>query len=186
MGRWVRAAAADFGYPFRFAAPGGHPGVGGMRCAKERTMRRGAGISLILVCGGLDFCGDRPLDCGTDVVMGTLSSMVRDRVLRVAEDAYPATIDAARRTALTKATRVTPRDPTLIEWDQAAGRLACVARVVVDAPGPDPGTNLTIENELRYRVTRDNDTFLVEVAYAEMMSVFPPRPAAVRKVRATR
>ena len=85
---------------------------------------------------------------------------------------------------MTKATRVTPRDPKLVEWDQAAGRLACVARVVVDAPSPDAGRNRTSESELRYRVTRDNDTFLVEVAYADMISVYPPRPAAGRKVRA--
>ena len=102
--------------------------------------------------------------------------MVRDRVLRVAEDGYPPSLDASKRAALTKATRVTPIDMKLLEWDTVHGRLACVARLIVDAPGPEVVTNLRHETELRYRVTRDSDEmFLVEIAYTDLMAAFPPR-----------
>ena len=110
---------------------------------------------------------------------GTLSSIVRDRVLRVAEDSYPASFDAAKRAALTKATRVTPRATKLVEWDKSTGRLACIARMVVDAPGPEIATNHRSETELRYRVSRDDvDTFIVEVAYADIMALFPTQAAS--------
>jgi hypothetical protein len=109
-------------------------------------------------------------------VTGTLSSMVRQRVLRVTADAYPASFDAAKRMALTKATRVTPRDTKLVDWDKARGELMCVARVVVEAPGPEIDTNLRSETELHYRVTRDDaEVFFVEVAYADLMNVFSSR-----------
>ena len=146
-------------------------------------MRRGAGIPLILVCAGLNFCGERQLDCGTDEVIGALSSMVRDRVLRVAADAYPPSFDAAKRTALTKAIRVTPRDAKLVEWDTAAGRLACVARVVIDAPGPERDTNRRRETVLGYRVTRNNDVFFVEIAYTDLLNLFPSRANSLPDAR---
>src|SRR5437870_5040177 len=100
-------------------------------------MHRASAIAVIVLCAGITSCAEHDLDCGTDAVTGTLSSIVRDRVLRVAADAYPASFDAAKRSALSKATRVTPRATKLVEWDKTTGRLACVARVVVDAPGPD-------------------------------------------------
>ena len=126
-------------------------------------------------------CSEPRLECGADAVTGTLSSMVRDRVLRVAEDAYPPSLDASKRAALTKATRVTPTDMKLLEWDTVRGRLACVARLIVDAPGPEIDTNLRHETELRYRVTRDSDElFLVEVAYTDLMAAFPPRAASTK------
>ena len=148
-------------------------------------MPRAAGIPLILVCVTLGSCGEQQLQCGTDAVTGTLSSIVRDRVLRVASDAYPASFDVAKRAALTKATRVTPRTTKLVEWNKSTGRLACVARIVVDAPGPEIDTNRRSETELHYRVSRDDvDTFIVEVAYADMMTLFPTQAALEKKARA--
>ena len=141
-------------------------------------------IPLFAVCTCLGSCGDAKMECGADAVMGTLSSMVRDRVLRVTADAYPASVDAAKKRVLTKATRITPRDAQLLEWDKAAGRLACVARVVIDAPGPELDTNLRRETLLRYRVTRDDDeVFFVEVAYTDLLNVFPSRADPMQDVR---
>jgi len=136
---------------------------------------------LAVVGAFLCSCSETKLDCGAEAVTGTLSSMVRDRVLRVAADSYPSTIDAAKRAALTKATRVTPVDMKLVEWDTVRGRLACVATVVVDAPGPQLDTNLRREAKLPYRVMRDGaEVFLVEVSYADLMMIVPARvgPAA--------
>ena len=156
------------------------PGWGRARTpSKEYAMRPLSWIPLFAACACVAACGESRLDCGADAVTGTLSSMVRDRVLRVAADAYPPTFDATKRAALTKATRVTPIDMKLLEWDTVRGRLECAARLVVDAPGPEVETNLRRETELRYRVTRDSDElFLVEVAYADLMAVFPPTRGA--------
>jgi hypothetical protein len=134
-------------------------------------------IPVFAACAWMGSCSEPKLECGANAVTGTLSSLVRDRVLRVAADAYPATMNPARRGALIRATRVTPREARLLEWNTSTGRLACIARVVVDAPGPDPDTNLRRETVLRYRVTRDDDVFLVEVAYADLMAAFPSQPA---------
>jgi hypothetical protein len=139
-------------------------------------MRAMPWIPFFAACACLGSCSEPRLECGADAVTGTLSSMVRDRVLRVAEDGYPPSFDASKRAALTKATRVTPTDMKLLEWDTVHGRLACVARLIVDAPGPEVATNLRHETELRYRVTRDSDEmFLVEIAYTDLMAAFPPR-----------
>ena len=146
-----------------------------------RTIR----IPLLLACACLGSCGEQQLQCGTDAVIGTLSSIVRDRVLRVASDAYPTSFDATKRAALTKATRVTSRATKLVEWDKATGRLACVARIVVEAPGPEIDTNRRSETELRYRVSRDDvDTFIVEVAYVDIVTLFPTQTAPEQKGRA--
>ena len=148
-------------------------------------MRDTPWIPLAAACACLWSCGEQQLQCGTDAVTDTLSSIVRDRVLRIAADAYPATFDAAKRAALAKATRVTPRTTKLIEWDTTTGRLACVASIVVEAPGPEIDTNRRSETELRYRVSRDDvDTFIVEVAYADMMTLFPAPSAGEEKGRA--
>lgn len=139
-------------------------------------MRGAPWIPLLAACACLCSCAEQRLDCGADAVTGTLSSMVRDRVLLVAADAYPSTVDAARRQALTKATRVTPVEMKLVEWDAVRGRLACVATVVVDAPGPQMDTNLRREAKLPYRVMRDRgEVFLVEVAYADLVTIVPAR-----------
>ena len=144
-------------------------------------MRSAHGISLLLACAGLVSCGEQKVECGNDAVMGTLSSMVRVRLLRVIEDASPASFDAAKWAALTRATRIAPKAMRLLEWDAISGRLTCIARFVVDAPGPGPNANERSEIELRYRVTRDDeDTFFVEVGYTEMMSLFPARSIPAR------
>jgi hypothetical protein len=142
-----------------------------------RRTRRVALFALLALLGCLSyFDAGNEVECGADAVTGTLTSMVRERVLRVADDAYPPAVDAARRAALTKATRVTPREAKLVAWDANTGRLACVARVVVDAPGPDLDTNRRSIAEVRYRVTRDAaDVYLVEVAFADLMKAFPSR-----------
>ena len=109
-------------------------------------------------------------------MIDTLSSMVRDRVRRVVDDGYPPTFDAAKRAKLTKATYITPQAMRLVEWDAISGRLTCVARLVVIVPGPAPEARQRSEIEVRYRVTRDDaDTFLVEIGYDDMMSLFPVR-----------
>ena len=148
-------------------------------------MRGTCWFPLFAACACLWSCGEQPLQCGTDAVMGTLSSIVRDRVLRVAADAYPPSFDREKRAALSKATRVTPRSTKLLEWDKVTGRLACAAHVGVDAPGPEFQTNLRRETVLPYRVSLDAvDTFLVEVAYTDMMTLFPARVASDHKARA--
>ena len=129
-----------------------------------------------LLCAALAACGEPKLECESSAVIGTLSSMVRDRVRRVVEDGYPASFDAAKRARLTKATRVSPQAMRLVEWDANSGQLTCVARIVVAVPVPRPIRGSEAEIELRYRVTReDADTFLVEIGYAEMMSLSPVR-----------
>ena len=141
-------------------------------------MRGTPWIALLTACACLSSCAEQRLECGAEAVTGTLSSMVRDRVLLVAADSYPSTIDAAKRAALTKATRVTPVEMKLVEWDTERGRLACVATVVVDAPGPYLDTNLRREAKLPYRVMRDSgEVFLVEIAYTDLMMIVPARTA---------
>lgn len=139
-------------------------------------MRNAIAAAIASAC--LCACGEQRLECGADAVSGTLTSMVRDRVLRVAADSYPATLDAAKRAALTKATRVTPVEMRLVEWDTDRGRLVCMATVVVDAPGPQMDTNLRREAKLPYRVILDSgEVFLVEVSYADLMTIVPERAA---------
>ncbi len=148
---------------------------------RTKLLRSFQSIWLVAVCMMLASCGEQRLDCGAEAVTGTLSSMVRDRVLLVAADSYPSKMDAAKRLALTKATRVTPVEMKLVEWDMVRGRLACVATVVVDAPGPQMDTNLRREAKLPYRVMRDGgEVFLVEVAYTDLLMIVPARtdPAA--------
>jgi len=143
---------------------------------EERSMRPTPWIALCAACACLWSCSEPRLDCSAEAVTGTLSSMVRDRVLLVAADSYPSTIDAAKRAALTKATRVTPVEMKLIEWDTVRGRLACVATLVVDAPGPQLDTNLRREAKIPYRVMRDSgEVFLVEIKYADLLTVVPGR-----------
>jgi len=138
-------------------------------------------ISLTLVCVALAGCGEPKLECESSAVIGTLSSMVRDRVRRVVEDGYPASYDAAKRARLTKATYVSPQKMRLVEWDANSGQLTCVARIVVAVPAPGNNATERTEIDLHYRVSReDADTFLVEVGYADMMSILAVRPAPAR------
>ena len=98
---------------------------------------RTAVVCLPLLCAALAGCGEPKLECESSAVIGTLSSMVRDRVRRVVEDGYPASYDAAKRARLTKATYVSPQKMRLVEWDANSGQLTCVARIVVAVPAPD-------------------------------------------------
>jgi len=143
-----------------------------------RNMRIRNAIAVVIAGACLAACGEQRIECGADVVSGTVTSMVRERVLRVAADSYPSTLDAAKRAALTKATRVTPVEMRLIEWDTDRGRLVCMATVVVDAPGPHFDTNLRREAKLPYRVMLDSgEVFLVEVSYADLVTIVPARMA---------
>jgi hypothetical protein len=143
-----------------------------------RDMRIRSFMAAVVAPACLGACGEQRLECGADAVSGTLVSMVRDRVLRVAADSYPTTLDAAKRAALIRATRVTPVEMKLVEWDTDRGRLVCLATVVVDAPGPQMDTNLRREAKLPYRVTLDSgEVFLVEVSYADLMTIVPARMA---------
>jgi len=129
-------------------------------------------------CAIVAGCGEPRIECENSAVIGTLSSMVRDRVRRVVEDGYPPSFDAAKRARLAKTLRVSPQTMRLVEWDANSGQLTCMARIVVAVPGSGRGaaTERT-EIDLRYRVSRDPpDTFFVEVGYAEMMSILAVRP----------
>ncbi|HET7032092.1 MAG TPA: hypothetical protein VFJ48_03130 [Casimicrobiaceae bacterium] len=131
-------------------------------------------IAAVVAGACLSACGEQRIGCDADVVSGTLTSMVRDRVLRVAADSYPATLDVRKRAALTKATRVTPVEMKLVEWDTERGRLVCMATIVVDAPGPQMDTNLRREAKIPYRVMLDSgEVFLVEVSYLDLMTIIP-------------
>ena len=139
-------------------------------------MRMWNGIAAVVASKCLCACGEQRVACGAEAVSGTVTSMVRDRVLRVAADSYPSTLDVAKRAKLAKATRVTPVEMRLVEWDTERGRLTCMATVVVDAPGPQMDTNLRREAKLPYRVMLDSgEVFLVEVSYADLMTVIPAR-----------
>ena len=130
-----------------------------------------------LVCAVLAGCGEPKIECENAAVIGTLSSMVHDRVRRVVEDGYPPSYDAAKRARLTKATRVSPQTMRLVEWDANSGQLTCMARLVVAVPGSGRNGTERMEIDLRYRVTGDPpDTFFVEVGYDEMMSILAVRP----------
>ena len=131
---------------------------------------------LLAVCVALSACGEPKLECDNSDVISTLSSMVRDRVRRVVGDTYPATLDAAMRARLTKATRISPQSMRLVEWDAISGRLSCQARLLVIVPRHAREGNERREIDVRYRVTReDADTFQVEIGYDDMMSLFPVR-----------
>ena len=132
-----------------------------------------------LACAVLAACGEPKIECENSAVIGTLASMVRDRVRRVVEDGYPPSYDAAKRARLTKATRVSPQTMRLVEWDANSGQLTCMARIVVAVPVSGRNTTERTEIDLRYRVTGDPpDTFFVEVGYDEMMSILAIRPEA--------
>jgi len=145
-------------------------------------MRRAVALCVPLLCAALAACGEQRIECESREVIGTLSSMVRDRVRRVVEDGYPPSFDAAKRARLAKAMRVSPQTMRLVEWDANSGQLTCVARIVVAVPGSGRNASERTERtefDLRYRVSRDDpDTFLVEVGYAEMMAILAVQPKA--------
>jgi hypothetical protein len=142
------------------------------------AMRCVAACFVAFACSIVAGCGEPTIECENSAVIGTLSSMVRDRVRRVVEDGYPPSYDAAKRARLAKSMRVSPQAMRLVEWDANSGQLTCMARLRVAVPASSGRDAMeTTEIDVRYRVSRDPpDTFLVEVAYAEMMSILAPSP----------
>ena len=143
--------------------------------------RRVAAACASLACAALASCSEPRIECENSAVIGTLSSMVRDRVRRVVEDRYPPSYDAAKRARLAKSMRVSPQAMRLVEWDANSGQLTCMARLRVAVPvSSRRDATETTEIDVRYRVSGDPpDTFFVEVGYAEMMSILasPPKSA---------
>ena len=135
-----------------------------------------AGVPLLWACAGQD------VGCGAEPVVNTLASLVREQYLRVAFDTVAYTYDAERKAAFKKATRVTVEDTRLLQWDQDIGRLACRARLVIDAPEASDRPNAKTVLRLDYRVTAGNDgAFLVEVAFDDLASIGVP-PAGARRL----
>ena len=129
-------------------------------------------------CAIVAGCGEPRIECENSAVIGTLSSMVRDRVRRVVEDGYPPSYDAAKRARLAKSMRVSPQAMRLLEWDANSGQLTCTAHLRVAVPASS-GRNATetTEMDVRYRVSGEPpDTFFVEVGYADMMSILATLP----------
>jgi len=133
-------------------------------------MRRTSRISLCVACASLLWCCAVPrLECGTDEVKAALTSMVREHFLRRALDTYAVTLDAGDQARFAKAVRVTAQAPRLVAWDKTIGQLACAARMVIEAPGPEDRSTTTGGAELAYRVTGGDDgRFFVEVAYVDL------------------
>ena len=155
--------------------------------SEDRAIRNAAAMRCVaarfvtLACAMAMGCGEPRIECENSAVIGTLASMVRDRVRRVVEDGYPPSYDAAKRARLAKSMRVSPQTMRLVEWDANSGQLTCMARLRVAVPASSGrDATETTEIDVRYRVSHDPpDTFLVEVGYAEMMSILasPPKSA---------
>ena len=144
-------------------------------------MRPLAALSASLAASLLCACGSRDVACGTDQVTGTLASLVREQYLRVAFDTVAYAYDAERKAAFKKATRVTVEDPRLLQWDQEFGRLACRARLIVDAPEGSDRPNAKTVFPLDYRVTMGDDgTVFVEVSFDALAAIGAPHPGARR------
>ena len=133
-------------------------------------MHRSSRISLCVACASLLWCCAVPrLECGTDEVKAALTSMVREHFLRRALDTYALKLDAGKQARFAKAVRVTAQTPRLLAWDKTIGQLACVARMVIEAPGPENRPTTTGGAELAYRVTGGDDgRFFIEVAYVDL------------------
>ena len=130
--------------------------------------------------------GPAELNCGADDVQATLDSMLRERVIQVIADSMPPATRLAGRPSLRAGTRVSIHAPRLIEWDAVDGRLKCTAEVDVEAPRGFRAPAPTKRTEIRYRVMSSNpDTFLVEIAYADLMSAFTLQPLVTRDVVST-
>lgn len=139
---------------------------------EHRTRR----ISPLLVCLLLGACGEPRLECGTTEIRDTVSSIVRDHVLRIISDSSPLPTDARRNASDSKATKVTVRNARLIEWDKNSGQLACSASIVIAAPGVGGDSSVETTAELRYRVTSgDHEAFFVRVPFPDLMAVLATR-----------
>lgn len=145
-------------------------------------MHRIRSIWLCLGCACLISCAEQPLECGSDPVKHTLSSIVREQFLRVAFDTIAYSYDADKRAAFKKATRVTAEDARLIAWDKQTGRLTCSARLIIDAPESSDRPNAKTATLLEYRVTGGDDgAFFVEVAFGDLAAIrMPPMPESKR------
>lgn len=134
-----------------------------------------ASLAAFLLCG----CGSQDVACGGDQVTGTLASLVREQYLRVAFDTVAYAYDAERKAAFKKATRVTVEEPRLLQWDQEFGRLACRARLIIDAPEGSGRPNAKTVVPLDYRVTMGQDgAFFVEVSFEALAAIGAPRTHA--------
>jgi hypothetical protein len=148
---------------------------------REGVMRR---HSIFVVIAGSLFVpsyGPAELNCGADDVQATLDSMLRERVIQVVADSMPPPSRGVGRSSLRAGTRVSIHAPRLIEWDAVEGRLKCSAEVDVEAPGGFHAPAPAKRTEIRYRVMSNNpDTFLVEIAYADLMNAFTPQAPVTR------
>ena len=140
--------------------------------------------SIFVVIAGSLFVpsyGPAELNCAADDVQATLDSMLRERVIQVIADSMPPASRVADRPSLRAGTRVSIHAPRLIEWDAVEGRLKCSAEVEVEAPGGFHVPVSTKRTEIHYRVMSGNpDTFLVEIAYADLMNAFTRHAPATR------
>jgi hypothetical protein len=102
--------------------------------------------------------------------------MVRDRLLRVMRDGAAPLPDARRNTRLIRLTKVSAHDARTVEWDKSSGQLACIARLVIEAPATGNRSTVRTEAELRYRVTGlQRRQFIVEVAFPDLMTLVAAR-----------
>jgi hypothetical protein len=73
-------------------------------------------------------------------------------------------------------TKVSAHDARTIKWDKGSGQLACIARLVIEAPADANRSTVRTEAELRYRVTGlQRRQFIVEVAFPDLMTVVAAR-----------
>ncbi len=139
-----------------------------------RAIRGPRPLALVAACLALSGCGPETIDCSADAVKTTLASMGRERVVQLAVDSDPAPARGAREAALATATRVAIEAPRLIEWEKAEGRLKCVADLVVEAPVGAKGALARTRTRIHYRVMSASPAFfMVEIAYGDLLNVFP-------------
>jgi hypothetical protein len=145
------------------------------------SMRSLAALWVSLAVPMLCACGQQDVACGADSVTSTLASLVREQYLRVALDTVAYTNDAERKAAFKKATRVTVDETRLLTWDRQIGRLACRARLIIDAPEATDRANAKTVLRLDYGVTTGNDgAFFVEVSFGDLAAIGVPRPGVRR------
>ena len=148
-------------------------------------MRRHSIFAIIAGSLAVPTYGPTELNCGAGDVRVTLDSMVRERVIRVIADSMPS-VPRVEGGPAPAATRVSIRGSRPIEWESVEGWIKCTADVVVEAPEGFRGPVHPTRTELRYRVMSNNaDTFLVEIAYADLMNAFTLHSPAARDVAAT-
>lgn len=149
-------------------------------------MRKAHAGAVVMACAALAGCSSAAPDCGADAVKKTLATMTRDRAMQVVADSF-APPRGPGKLALAASTRISIETPRLVLWEKDAGRLNCVADVVVAAPVGARASVVTVRTELNYRVMGGHgDAFFVEIAYADLMNVLPVRPVATRRAGSER